>query len=76
MVDAPWRRSAQGDGHVQGADRQVPLQAIADSPADYAPGVEVENDGQVQPTFAGPDVADVACPFLIGSVGRETPDCR
>ena len=59
VVNAPWRRSAQGDGHVQSPDRQVPLQAVTDSPADYAPGVEVENDGQVQPALPGPDVADV-----------------
>lgn len=24
-----------------------------------------------QPPFSGPDIADVACPFLIGSIGVE-----
>ena len=76
VVDTSRRRPAQSNGHVQSPDRQVPLQAAADGPADHTTGVEVENDGQIQPALSGPDVADVAGPFLIGSVGDKTRSSR
>ena len=42
-------------------------------PADNAAGVHNQDDGPVltqwiQPTFAGPDVADLSGPFLIGAM--------
>ena len=41
------------------------------APADDAPGVEVEHDGQVQPALCRPDIADVGSPFLVGCLGGE-----
>jgi hypothetical protein len=54
LVDASRRWLTQDNGHLQTSDRQTPLQAVADSPADAAPGIEVQNDGQVEPAVAGP----------------------
>jgi predicted amidohydrolase len=34
-------------------------------PAHHAPTVQIDHHGQVQPTFAGPDVGEVGSPFAI-----------
>ena len=39
--------------------------------ADDALGVEVENDGQVQPALCRPVIADVGGPSLVGRPGRK-----
>jgi hypothetical protein len=33
--------------------------------------VQVQDDCQIQPALAGPDVADIARPFLVGPIRRE-----
>ena len=45
MMDAVLGRLPQGDGHVQGSNRQVALHAVADCPADHTTGMQVQNDG-------------------------------
>ena len=47
------------DSTVKRPERQVAGHASAHGPADDAPGVEVEHDGQVQPALCRPDIADV-----------------
>ena len=47
------------------------MQAIADRPADHAPGEEVDYDCQIQPPLAGPDVGDVCTPLLVRCSGGE-----
>ena len=47
----------------QRPDRQVPLHAVADGPADDAAGMQVQDDGEIQPAFARPDVTDIARPL-------------
>jgi hypothetical protein len=39
--------------------------------ADHAPGVQIQDHRQIEPALAGPDIADVARPFLIGPVRSE-----
>lgn len=73
VMDAASRRCAECDGHLERPDRQVPLDAIADSPANDAPGMQVQDHSQIQPAFARPDIADIACPLLIGLVSRKVP---
>ena len=83
MVNAALRWPPQRNCHVQGPDREVTFHAIADSPANDTPGMQVKDDGQIEPAFAGPHIADVhcpagylekpnvprgACPFLIGRI--------
>ena len=66
-MNAVFRRFSQGDRHVQGTDRQVPFHAVADGPSNDPSRVKVEDNGEIQPTLTGPDIADVTCPFLIGA---------
>ena len=66
MVDHTGARLAQPDSTVKRPERQVAGHASAHGPADDAPGVEVEHDGQVQPALCRPDIADVGSPFLVG----------
>jgi hypothetical protein len=67
MVNAAFGRLAQCHSHVQRTDREILFHAVTDRPTNNAPGVQIKDDSQIQPTFAGSDVADVAGPFLIGA---------
>ena len=60
MEDAAPRRGSQGDGHFQRPDRQIALHTIADHPADDAPKMQIEYDGEIQPALTGSNVADIA----------------
>jgi hypothetical protein len=51
---------ADGDGHVQSSQGQILLHAVADGPADNAPGEKVNDHGKINPTLPRPDVGDVA----------------
>jgi len=69
VVDAAYGRLAKGNGHIQCPDRQVSLHPVANCPTDNTPRVKVDDDSQIQPALACPDVGDVTCPFLIGLIG-------
>ena len=71
VEDTAPRRGPQSDCHLQRPDRQIAFHPVADGPSDGAPRVEIEDDGQIQPPLAGPDVADVARPFLVWPICRE-----
>ena len=49
----------------KGLQRQLPFQPVTCCPANNPTGEEVQDDGQIQPAFGGPDIADVNAPFLI-----------
>ena len=81
VMDAALWWSPQGNGHVQGLDRQVAFHPVADGPADDTPGMQIQNDGKIQPALACPDITDVTgllggrrmrafaeSPFLVWSV--------
>ena len=68
VMDAAGRLLAQVDGHLKRADRKVAFHAVAARPADDTPGMEVEDDGQVEPAFPCPDIAYVAGPFLVRGI--------
>ena len=76
MVDHTGARLAQPDSTVKRPERQVAGHASAHGPANDAPGVEVEHDGQVQPALCRPDIADVGSPFLVGCLGGEVDPSR
>src|SRR6056297_3915410 len=73
VMDATLRWSPQRNSHVQRADRKVTLHAIADGPADHPPGMQIEDDRQIQPALLGPDIADVTRPFPVRAGCREVP---
>ena len=66
MEDATRRWGPEREGHFQRADREIPFHAIADGPAVYARGVQVQDHRQLERTLAGPDIADVPRPSLMG----------
>lgn len=72
VMNAAFRRSTQGDRHLQGPDREVFLYTVADCPADHAPGMQIQNDGKINPALTGPDVAYISRPFPVGPVCLES----
>ncbi len=66
MEDTAFRRCLECYRHLQRPDRQIALHAIADCPADHTSRMQVQNEGQVKPTLADPDIADVAAHFWFG----------
>ncbi len=71
LDDAALRRGPQGDSHFQRPDRQIAFHAVASGPADDAPEIPTEDEGEIQPSLTGPDIADVTCPFLVGPIRCE-----
>jgi hypothetical protein len=59
------------DCHDQRSDGEFGAHMIAHCPADHFGGEEIEDHGQVKPTFAGRDVGDVGQPNPIGAVGHK-----
>lgn len=70
MNAARWRLG-QVDGHLQRPDGEVAFHAVADGPTDHAPGIKIDENGEVKPALAGPDIADIVGPFLVGACCRE-----
>ena len=56
MTDQPGRRTGHGQGFAQSGKSQVAMQPVAGCPADDPACEQVDNDGQLQPAFAGPDI--------------------
>ena len=78
VMDAVLRWSPQRNSHVQRPDSKVTLHAIADGPADHPPGMQIEDNRQIQRALLGPDmrsygIADVTCPFPVRAGCREVP---
>ena len=71
MVNAVLGRLSQGDRHVQGPDREVPLYAVTHSPiqpnlADDAAGVQIKDHSQIEPALTGPD--ELCCTNRVNDV--------
>ena len=73
VMNAAFRRRSERDSHVQRPDRKIVFHSIANCPTDNAPGVQIQDHGQIQPALARPYAADIACPFLIRLFSREVP---
>jgi len=71
VMDQPGCRTAHGKGFAQGGESQVAVQPVACCPADDPAGEQVDDDGEVQPAFAGPDIGDVGAPLLVRPPRRE-----
>lgn len=69
VVNTAGWRSSQGNSHVQRPDRQILLHPVADGPANHAPREQVDDDGQINPALARPDVGDVSRPLLAPRPG-------
>ena len=55
------------DRHAPGTFHQLGIQPIPHGPAHHPPGIQIQDDGQIQPAFCGFDVGDVTNPFFVGS---------
>lgn len=53
VVDEARRRLLALDGHGQGRDGQFRPHMVTHRPADDLPGEEIEDDGQIEPSFPG-----------------------
>ena len=71
MVDQPCCRTAHGQGFAQSGESQIPMQPVACCPADDPACEQVDDNGEIQPAFAGPHVGDVGTPLLVGPCCRE-----
>jgi len=71
MEDDTGRGLAPEPGHRQRVGHDVGGHPRLDRPADDFPVEQVENDVQVQPTFARRDIRDVTCPDLVRRRRRE-----
>ena len=67
VVNAARWRLAQVDGHLQRPDREVAFHPVADGPTDHAPGIKIDDHGEVKPALTSPDIADITGPFLVVS---------
>ena len=63
MMNAVFRRPAQGNRHVEGSYCQVLLHPVADGPTYHPKGMQIKDERQINPAFARPDIGDVASPF-------------
>ena len=73
MKDAAFRPRSESDRHVQRPNCKVAFHLIANCPTDNALGVQIQDHGQIQPAFAHPNIADIACPFLARRISRKVP---
>ena len=65
VVNEADGRAPHGDGPAQSRQCQFFVEPIASCPADDAPGEQVDDDRQIEPALAGPDVGDVGAPLLV-----------
>ena len=59
MMQQARRRLANGDGHLQSVNDQLPVQAITHGPAHNAPGVKVQDHCQIEPPLCGRHISDI-----------------
>ena len=67
-LSVPLPAQALGDRYQISQNIDFPVtRSVPRLGADDAARIQVKDDGKIQPAFTGPDVADVAGPFLIGT---------
>ena len=71
MEKAAFGRLTQAYRHVQRPDRQILFHPVTDCPPDDAAAIQIKDNSKSEPAFRGPDVSDVASPFLVGPSGNK-----
>ncbi len=71
--DQPWWWSTAEPRHAQRVSYQAGTHVGRHAPAHDHPAAQVDEGRQIQPTFVGSAVGDVARPLCVGFVGREVP---
>ena len=73
MVQQPRRRLSIFQGHVERPADKVPRHPAVHRPAHDFPREQVDRHGQIEPTFARPDVRDVRDPEAVRRRDRKIP---
>jgi hypothetical protein len=58
-MDQPCCRTAHGQGFAQSGKSQLAMQPVAGCPTNDPSCEQVDNDGEVEPAFAGPDIGEI-----------------
>jgi hypothetical protein len=76
MMQYAATRLSSKQRHAQRIEDERLLKALAHRPTDDAPRTEVENYGEIEPSFHGIDIRDVRGPHaILGAdlIGRKPP---
>src|SRR5271169_1367497 len=65
MMDQPCSWAAHDEGFAERLESQVPVQPVAGRPTDNPTCEQVDDDCQIEPSLAGPDIGNVGAPFLV-----------
>src|SRR5918911_1888558 len=65
MVQQPWLGTLALHGHAQGGDAEFCIQRFTHGPTDYHTITQVNQYGQIQPTFHGSNVSYISTPNAI-----------
>ena len=60
VVEEPCHRNPVRQRHRQGPLGQIDGQVLAHRPAHHPAGVEIQQDGEVEPTLQGPEVSKIS----------------
>src|SRR5215211_1966444 len=71
VMDQSGRWPASIDSHVHSVEYQLCSEIVCHGPADYSPGVGVQDEREVEPALPGPYIRDVCYPKAIRSLGSE-----
>lgn len=71
MEDQSRGRALPADGHVQGVQGKLGVDALGKGIPHNFLGAQVFDNGEIQPAFPGGDVGDVAHPGLVGAAESE-----
>lgn len=71
MENAAFGGIAQAHGHLQRPDCPGFLHPVADRPTNHSAAEQIDDEIQVKPALGGPDISDVASPFLVRQGGQK-----
>src|SRR5690606_4120122 len=57
----------------QCVQNKIRLHAVADTPADNAPGKYIHHEGHIEPALPSRDISEVRYPKLVGAIGLKMP---
>src|SRR5205085_9161398 len=72
-MDQPRCRPPAPEGHLEGTDHQLRPQVTLHRPPDEPPGVNIEDERQVQEALLSVDVGDIRRPEFVWCCGGELP---
>jgi hypothetical protein len=71
VMDEPWCGPTAPVGHHQSIQNQLDLHMLVHGPTDNLTRKQIQDHGQICPTFQSPQVGDVGRPNLVGAIHSE-----